>query len=158
LFQRGLLAFLAIASLGAQAKFNGEDRGRPLLPSQVNAKWQQECSGCHMAFAPGLLPAASWKKVMQGLDKHFGSDASLSPQDTAEITGFLVKNPSNRWSSSAAPLRVTESQWFKSKHLSGEIAASVWQRASVKSASNCLACHSGADKGVFDEHGVKIPQ
>lgn len=103
-----LLAVLAATSLGAWAKYNGEDRGRPTLPSQVNAKWQAECSGCHMAFLPGLLPAASWKKIMSGLDKHFGTDASLSPADSAEITDFLVKNPSNRWTSNAAPLRITD--------------------------------------------------
>ncbi len=152
-----LLAALALAS-PAQAKYSGEDRGRPVLPAQVNAKWQQECSACHLAFPPGLLPAASWKKVMQGLDKHFGTDASVSPQDAAEIADFLVKHASNRWTASTAPLRVTEGEWFKRKHLSGEIAPAVWQRASVKSPSNCLACHKGADKGIFDEHSVKIPQ
>lgn len=153
-----LLAALALAS-PAQARYNGEDRGRPVLPAQSNAKWQQECSACHMAFPPGLLPAASWKKVMQGLNQHFGTDASLSPQDTAEITDFLVKNPSNRWTSNAAPLRVTQGEWFKSKHLnSGKIAPAVWQRPSVKSAANCMACHQGADKGIFDDHGIKIPQ
>lgn len=153
-----LLAVLAATSLGASAKYNGEDRGRPNLPSQVNAKWQAECSGCHMAFPPGLLPAASWKKIMSGLDKHFGTDASLSPADSAEITDFLVKNPSNRWTSNAAPLRITDAQWFKAKHMSGEINPAVWKRESVKSPANCVACHSGADKGVFDEHGIKIPK
>jgi hypothetical protein len=128
------------------------------MPAQSNAKWQAECSGCHLAFPPGLLPAASWKKVMTGLDKHFGTDASLSPPDTAEITDFLVKHASNRWTATAAPLRVTESAWFKSKHLSGEINAAVWKRPSVKSTSNCMACHSGADKGDFNEDRVRIPK
>ena len=101
-----LFALFAMASLAipAHAKYNGEDRGRPLLPSQVNAKWQQECASCHMAFPPGLLPAASWKKMMSGLDQHFGADAS------------------------------------------------------IKSRSNCMACHAGADKGNFDEHKVMIPK
>ena len=153
-----LLAVLAATSLGACAKYNGEDRGKPVLPAQVNAKWQAECGSCHMAFPPGLLPAASWQKLMQGLDKHFGNDASLSPQDTQEITTFLEKNGSNRWSAKSAPLRITEGQWFKSKHISGEINPAVWKRESVKSPANCLACHSGADKGDFDEDRVHIPK
>jgi hypothetical protein len=152
-----LLTVLAVASLGAQAKYNGEDRGKPVMPSEVNAKAQAECGGCHMAYPAGLLPAASWKKVMAGLDKHFGTDASLAPQDTKAITDYLVKYASNRWTSSAAPLRITEGEWFKTKHNSGEINPAVWKRASVKSPGNCGACHQGADRGDFNEHNIKIP-
>lgn len=147
-----LLVALASLSLAACARYNGEDRGKPMMPNQVNAKWQAECSGCHMAYPPGLLPSASWKKIMGGLDKHFGTDASLSAADTAEISAFLVANPSNRWSSSAAPLRTTESEWFRAKH--GEISAAVFARASIKSKSNCVACHSGAANGNFDDRTV----
>lgn len=155
-----LIALMALASLGAQAqgKYNGEDRGRPVQPAQVNAAWQQECAGCHLAFAPGLLPAASWQQLMSGLDKHFGVDASLTPTQSTEIADFLVKNASNRWTAKTSPLRITDSAWFKSKHNSGEIAPAVWKRESIKSPSNCLACHAGADKGSFDERSIKIPK
>ncbi|MDD5029087.1 MAG: diheme cytochrome c [Rhodoferax sp.] len=154
-----LLAVLAATALTAQAKYNGEDRGRPVMPSEVNAKWQAECGGCHMAYPPGLLPAASWKKVMVGLDKHFGTDASLPAADVQEITNYLTKYPSNRWDSSAAPLRITDGEWFKAKHYNkGEIAPEVWKRASVKSPGNCMACHKQADQGVFDDKGIVIPK
>lgn len=157
-FRPLLMAALAATAVCAQAKYNGEDRGKPVMPAEVNAKWHAECSSCHMAYPPGLLPAASWKKVMAGLDKHFGTDASLAAADTTEITNYLTKYPSNRWTASTAPLRITDSQWFKSKHLSGEIAAEVWKRAAVKSPGNCSACHAGADKGDFNEHNIKIPK
>ena len=153
-----LMALMAAAAHADSNKYGGENRGKPVLPTQVNAKWQQECSGCHMAFPPGLLPAASWKKMMSGLDKHFGTDASLTPAETTEITNFLVKNESNRWSANTAPLRITESAWFKSKHNDREISPAVWKRASIKSPANCLACHAGADKGNFDEHSIRIPK
>jgi mono/diheme cytochrome c family protein len=157
-FKYALLALMLATSWSAQARYNGEDRGKPVMPAQGNVKWQTECAGCHMAFPAGLLPAASWKKIMTGLDKHFGTDASLSPQDATEISNYLEKYASNRWTASTAPLRITESEWFKAKHLTGEINPAVWKRDSVKSTSNCMACHSGADKGNFDEHGVKIPK
>jgi hypothetical protein len=153
-----LVAALVTVSVGAQAKYNGEDRGSRVMPAEVNTKWQAECSGCHLAYPAGLLPAASWKKVMAGLDKHFGSDASLAPQDSQEITTYLVKHASDRWTANTAPLRITDGAWFKSKHMSGEINASVWKRASVKSPSNCGACHGGADKGNFNEDSVRIPK
>lgn len=156
-----LLAWLAAISFNAHAdehKYQGEDRGKPVMPAQANATWQKECGGCHMAFPPGLLPAESWRKTMTGLNQHFGTDASLTPAETTEITAFLVKHASNRWRASSSPLRITESAWFKSKHDSREIPAAVWKRASVKSPSNCLACHSGADQGDFEEDRVRIPK
>ncbi|TXT40821.1 MAG: diheme cytochrome c [Comamonadaceae bacterium] len=153
-----LMAVLAASAMAAHAKYNGEDRGRPVMPSVTNAKMQAECSGCHMAYPPGLLPAASWKKIMGGLDKHFGTDASLSAADNKEITDYLVKYESNRWTSNAAPLRITDGEWFKAKHMGGEINASVWKRESVKSPGNCSACHQGAEKGDFNEHNIRIPK
>jgi len=152
------VAALALTTLTAQAKYNGEDRGRPVMPAQSNAQWVAECGSCHMAFPPGLLPAASWKKVMTGLDKHFGTDASLPATDTQAITDYLVKHASNRWTANTAPIKITDGEWFKTKHRAGEIDPAVWKRESVKSPSNCMACHRAADKGDFDEDSVRIPK
>ena len=139
-------------------KYGGENRGKPVQPAQVNAKFQQECSSCHIAYSPGLLPAESWRKVMGGLDKHFGTDASLTDQENKEITTFLVNNASNRWSASTAPLRITESAWFKRKHDDREISPSVWKNPKVKSPANCGACHTQAESGNYSERNIKIPK
>ncbi len=157
---RLLLVAAALGSVAvhAAAKYNGEDRGRPVMPAQGNARWQAECGSCHLAFPPGLLPAASWKKVMESLDKHFDTDASLSAADTQEIARYLTQYASNRWTSNAAPLRISDSQWFKTKHSAGEISPAVWKRESVKSPANCAACHAGAAKGDFNEHNIHIPK
>ncbi len=139
-------------------KYGGENRGKPLQPAQTNAKFQQECSTCHIAYAPGLLPAESWRKVMSGLDKHFGSDASLDAQDSKEITAFLVSNAANRGSASTAPLRISESTWFKRKHDGHEINPAVWKNPQVKSPANCGACHPRAERGDFNERDIRIPR
>jgi hypothetical protein len=161
-----VIALIPVAALADEdehdgkygGKYAGEDRGKRVMPAQANAKWQQECGGCHLAYPPGLLPAESWRKVMSGLDKHFGSDAPLTAPENKEITNFLVNNASNRWTAGTAPLRISESQWFKAKHSDKEIPASVWKRASVKSPANCQACHLAADKGDFNEHSITIPR
>lgn len=139
-------------------KYGGENRGKPLQPAQNNAKFQQECSGCHIAYSPGLLPAESWRKVMNGLDKHFGSNASLDTQDNKEITAFLVNNASNRWSAPTSPLRISESNWFKRKHDSHEINPDIWKNPQVKSPANCAACHLQAERGDYSERNIKIPR
>ena len=156
----GLVLAITLLPLVAAAadKYGGENRGKPLQPAQVSAKWQQECGSCHIAYAPGLLPAESWRKIMSGLDKHFGDDASLTAQENKEITAFLVANASNRWSASTAPLRITESQWFKTKHNNKEIPPDTWKRPSVKSPANCQACHIDAAKADFNENRIKIPK
>lgn len=143
LIQASLLTLLTLGSLGAGA-------------GDAGTKWRTECSSCHVAYPPAALPAASWQKVMAGLDKHFGADASLSAPDTLEIAKFLEQNAAKRWKGNDTPLRITDSQWFKSKHR--EVSAGVWKRASVKSPANCGACHQGADKGNFDEDNVRIPK
>src|SRR3989338_9182518 len=139
-------------------KYSGENRGKPLQPAQTNAKFQQECSTCHIAYSPGLLPAESWRKVMAGLDKHFGSDASLDAQDNKEITAFLVNNASNRWSAPTAPLRISEAAWFKREHDGREINPEDWKNPKVKSPANCAACHTQAERGDFSERNIKMPR
>ena len=150
------LALGSTAALADSDKYGGENRGKPVLSGQSNSKWKQECGSCHMAFPPGLLPAESWRKMMGGLDKHFGTDASLTAQENREITAYLVKNASNRWRAPSAPLRITETAWFQRKH--DELAPAVWKRAAIKSPANCVACHAGADKGDFEEDRVRIPR
>ncbi|MBI4740069.1 MAG: diheme cytochrome c [Betaproteobacteria bacterium] len=151
-----LAPWVALADSGN--KYGGENRGKPLQPAKASARWQEECAGCHIAYAPGLLPAASWRKVMASLDKHFGADASLSEAENEDITAFLVNNASNRWSAKSAPLRITESAWFKAKHGAREIAPGVWKRPAIKSPANCQACHAGAAKADFNERRIKIPE
>lgn len=152
-----LISSITLADDGQ--KYGGENRGKPLQPSQLNSKWLQECGSCHLAFPPGLLPAESWRRVMSGLDKHFGADASLTPDENREITAFLTTHPSNRWTANTAPLRITESNWFKSKHEGKqELPADVWKRPAIKSPANCQACHLDAGKSRFDEDRVSIPK
>jgi len=126
----------------------------------TNAKWLGECSGCHVAYSPGFLPAESWRAIMTGLDKHFGSNASMDAESVKEISTFLEKNADNRKKSHEASgkpfLRITETHWFKSEHR--EVAAHTWKNPKVKSAANCGACHTKAESGVFSERSLKVPK
>ena len=46
----------------------------------------QECASCHVAYPPGMLPAASWARLMSGLGQHFGTDASFDPQEVKRLS------------------------------------------------------------------------
>ncbi len=161
-----LLALLATAPTHAEDEskrgffnfFKGEDSSS-IVPASPLQKYQQECASCHMAYSPGLLPAASWQNLMANLDKHFGTDASLAPADTSQIGSWLAANSGTYKRVSGTPPqdRISQSDWFLRKHRAGEVPANVWTRASVRSASNCIACHAGAEQGNFNEHQVRIP-
>lgn len=121
-----------------------------------NAAYRAECASCHLAYPPQLLPAQSWRAIMRGLDKHFGSDASVDAKSAAEIERYLVAN-AGRGSASAKPQpRITETAWFKREH--DEVAAGVWQRKAIGSPANCGACHTSADQGDYSEDSIRIPK
>ncbi len=139
----------------AMADDDDEDK---YMPRVTNAKWKSECGACHIAYPPGLLPAESWRVMMSGLDKHFGSDASLDAPDAREITDFLVQNAGGKkfalWGKPV--LRITETRWFRKKH--DEVSQRDWDNPRVKSPANCSACHTGAERGNFSEDDVRIPK
>lgn len=122
------------------------------------ASFSAECSICHMAYPPSLTGKANWRGIMAGLDKHYGVDASIDSKTQQEISTWLLANAatSARQAAESPEFRITRSDWFIRKH--DEVSASVWKRASIKSAANCGACHSGAARGDFNEDGVWIPK
>ena len=121
------------------------------------ASFTAECSSCHLAYAPFLTGQANWRGIMAGLDKHYGVDASLDSKTQREISTWLLANAASSASLAAASpdFRITRSEWFVRKHY---WSSSIWKRASIKSASNCAACHSGAARSDFDASSVRVPK
>lgn len=127
------------------------------MPNDMPASYEAECASCHMAYPPALLSEQSWKNVMSGLSKHFGTDASIDLKTQIEITNWLVKHATTRqkYIETAPENRITKTSWFIRKH--DEVKPDVWKRASIKSPANCGACHIDAAKGIFSESKIKIP-
>jgi mono/diheme cytochrome c family protein len=131
-----------------------------LMPATVLPLYKQECASCHTPYPPGVLPAASWKRLMGGLSKHYGTDASLDAKDLQDISGWLQAHAGTykRVSEEPPQDRITLTAWFTRKHNAREVAPEVWKRVSVGSASNCVACHANAAQGNFNERDIKIPK
>jgi hypothetical protein len=155
-------SFVRIQRLGAcllavlsshVARADDHGTGTPATPL-----YQQECGACHLAFPVGMLPATSWQRLMGKLTKHFGVDASLDAPVLAELTPWLASHAGTvrRIAENPPEDRISRSPWFVRKH--HEVAADTWKRASIKSASNCAACHRGAEADDFDEDKVRIPK
>ena len=125
----------------------------PLLPA-----YQQECTACHIAYPPGMLPAASWQRLMGNLQNHYGTDASLDAATVKQLSVWLNTHAGTYKRVSAPPPddRITRSAWFIREH--DEVPAAIWKRPAVKSAANCAACHTQADQGDFRERNIRIPR
>jgi hypothetical protein len=156
------ITVLATLLLGFSLTSAGASEKQRSLP--VNKAWQEECGSCHLAFPPNLLPSASWQAMMAGLDKHFGSDASLDAAKQKEIAAFLAANASRRSEAASGPdgrplLRITETAWFRKEHRDGHdgLTPAVWKSPAVKSAANCAACHTQAAQGDYRERNIRIP-
>lgn len=59
------------------------------LSDPLYSLYKSECSGCHIAYPPALLPAASWRVMMGNLQDHFRENAELDAMTAKQITGFL---------------------------------------------------------------------
>lgn len=123
--------------------------------------YQAECAACHMAYPPGLLPAASWQRLMSNLPRHFGSDASVDAATLKLLSDHLAATAGSFKKVARDPApppedRISRAPWFVREH--GELDPAVWRRKAVGSASNCAACHVNAAQGSFSEREIKVPQ
>ncbi|MCK4974986.1 MAG: diheme cytochrome c [Sulfurimonas sp.] len=160
-----LLSLLIAGSLYASSISFGERRG---VAPVTDRFYEKECGSCHFAYQPGLLPSKSWRRVMGDLDNHFDTDASLEPEDNKKILRYLVKNSAEKFANykrsrkinnsinrDEIPIAVSDTRYFIKKHR--DIRRKLITQKEVGSLSNCVACHKTADKGLYGERDIRIP-
>ncbi|MBT4518778.1 MAG: hypothetical protein HOC23_02130 [Halieaceae bacterium] len=129
--------------------------------------YAEECGACHLAYPPGLLPMESWHNMMLGLGDHFGENAELDNDALSHITAYISRNalkPGRRSTMSkmlrnlpeSAPARITELPYFVHEH-DEVIIRAVEGNPELSSISQCDSCHSGAERGEFDDDRIIIP-
>jgi hypothetical protein len=160
-----LLAIGGSSLLISQAPANDEAN----FPMPSGKVYVDECGSCHTAYAPGMLPARSWRKMMAELVDHFGEDASLSEPQRMEITQALellasdasqatlrMRRINAAIPANATPQRISETGYFKFIH--DEVRPSIWKRKQIGTLANCIACHPRANDGRYGEREIRIPQ
>ena len=133
-----------------------------------NEVYKNECSACHFDYQAGLLPSKSWKKIMQNLENHFGTDASLEKEDFQTISEYLEKNSAqnamnykrsrrivNSIASNETPESITKVRYIIKKH--NKIRPTLITQKEVIGLFNCTACHTTAQKGIYSERDINIP-
>ena len=135
---------------------------------EKSAVYDKECASCHMAYAPSMLPARSWKKIMSDLSNHFGDNAEVSKEVKQQVTAYLERNAAEhddgRYAKSMlgllgkqeTPLRVSGTTYFKLMHdlVKPHMVA---MNAKVKTIARCNACHHQALQGKFNRMDARIP-
>lgn len=135
----------------------------------TNADYNEECGDCHFPYQPGLLPEASWRKLIsaKGLEDHFEENAELDEDIRSELETLLVNNSADKSNfkrskkimsslkEGEAPLRITDIGYIRRKH--HDIPEKLIKQEKVKSLSYCDSCHQKADEGNYDDDTVVIP-
>lgn len=176
-----LLGALLILVLVSQALADHDDDRRKRHRERERYGWSQHqrrytpdplhqriCGQCHFALPAMLLPAASWQKIMGGLNNHFGETIELDARQRLALSAFLNDNAADKSGhkrarkimsslGSLAPVRVSDIPYLKRKHREGKLPAGAFERNSVGSMANCKACHPGAARADFDDDRVRIP-
>ena len=139
-----------------------------ILPKEKNLAYEQACGSCHMLYAPSTLPARSWKKLMNGLNDHFGDNAEVDEKTRAEVSAYLQRNAADKVENVYAqpmldlldpaetPMRISETRYFTLLHdiVKPEM---ITGNPDVKSVARCEACHYEALEGRFNRFAVRIP-
>ena len=130
-----------------------------IFPPVTDTQTRGYCGTCHMAYQPSMLPAASWRIMMNTLDDHFEEKVTLKPTSIKHIGDYLVANAGDSVVAGAAGRlaleglqknstlqRITAAPYFKQEHrfLENRILEE-W----VGSVANCPACHVGAWVGDY---------
>lgn len=170
IFSTAALTLVGILGFGIQGAWSDSDHIKGLstgVAPVINTLYQEECGSCHLAYPPGLLPAASWQGVMSGLEDHFGDNAELDSDVLQQLSNYLASNSaemsayrrsqaimSSLRNSRTPPLRITELSYFAHEHR--EIPKRIIELPEVGSLSQCNACHRYAEQGSFSEDDIWI--
>lgn len=118
---------------------------------------KKECGSCHMTFAPSSLSRASWKLLLDGMNSHFGEDATLTPTAYAAVEEILMANAADAKNGIVSryikgpkgeptPIRISDTWGWQMQH------KGLKPYQFKKSKGNCVACHPKAEQGIWEEN------
>jgi len=165
---------LAALALGAVALGGGTAlgfglAGRPAFGAAVatlDPVYAEECGACHLPHNPSLLPRASWALLMAGLDDHFGENAALDAETTADLAAWLDAHAAESADTKPAhrlravdpqkPFQISASPYWVRKHR--DIADATFASRAVGGKGQCAACHADGEAGRFYPANISIPK
>lgn len=164
------ITLLIVSLLGEddyEYKKYGKTNKKGVAPA-TNEFYIKECGSCHFSYQPGLLPESAWVKIMNNLENHFNTDASLEKEDVMTLLNYLnansaEKNMNYKRSSRIVkslrakeiPESISKTPYMIKKHK--DIDTNLITQKEVKGIFNCIACHTTAKRGIYSKKDIRIP-
>ncbi len=150
-----VLMVLACSLIGAgvQAQVN--------VPIPAFTPYTQQCNVCHLAYPPGMLPAASWKKMLDDMPQHFTAQVMVNIDTQNQISEWLQAHAGTFALVAEEPPqhRITQSAWWQKIHIgNSKLPAAVWKKPPVAKGSACVSCHHNAAQSEFNAKAVRVPK
>lgn len=162
-----LAGMLILSGIGLVQADDHEIRYGGLDVAPVNnQRYAEECGACHFAYQPGLLPARSWRKVMENLADHFDENAELNEDVRQAMQTYLENNSADNANEhlsrkvkrylgqNKTVVRISEIGFLAHEH--DEIPRRVFE-GELQGLANCDACHQRAVQGSYSESEINIP-
>lgn len=100
----------------------------------------KNCSGCHAAIPPEVLPTDTWRKLLQNPQKHYGKKLpELISFDARLIWNYLKDFSRPLAQDEPVPMYAYQSRYFKALHPRVEL-------PNPPTELSCQSCHPGAQK------------
>ncbi|AUT01924.1 cytochrome C [Nostoc sp. CENA543] len=102
----------------------------------------ENCSSCHIALPPAVLPTQTWKNLLED-SQHYGVNIQplLDPNRNL-VWRYLSTFSRSQLKDEATPYRVNNSRYFKALHPQVELPKPV-------QISSCVSCHPSAKEYNF---------
>jgi hypothetical protein len=108
----------------------------------------ENCSKCHIALPPQVLPSQTWKNLLED-SQHYGVQIKpLVNPGKILVWRYILAFSRPQREDEDTPYRVDKSRLFKALHPKVELPRPV-------QISGCVSCHPGADKYNFRRLAAK---
>ncbi|RCJ41109.1 cytochrome C [Nostoc minutum NIES-26] len=102
----------------------------------------ENCSTCHIALPPAVLPTQTWKNLLED-SQHYGAQLKpLVDPPRILVWRYLSTFSRTQLSDEATPYRVNNSRYFKALHPKVELPRPV-------QIGSCVSCHPNASEYNF---------
>ncbi len=170
LISLAVVAFASGSSLAANDRFYKDtpDSKRGFVAA-TDPLYVKTCGSCHFPYSPGLLPARSWVRHLDRVDKHFGESIKLAAEEREALQRYLTANAADvspyegsqlfmeRIDPASTPYRFRDVFLFREMHGIIINVIEVKPQVKVRSLTNCNGCHLAAERGSFGTEELFIP-
>ncbi|MBO3460900.1 cytochrome C [Aetokthonos hydrillicola Thurmond2011] len=102
----------------------------------------ENCSSCHIALPPAVLPTQTWKNLLED-SQHYGVQLKpLIDPPRALVWRYLVNFSRTQLKEDGTPYRVNDSRYFKALHPKVKLPRPV-------QIGSCVSCHPSAAQFNF---------